>query len=101
MSEDDKHKKNKISCRLLNVYDPKRGTSKDGKPWIKVDFVVETEETYVKKICITAFGMAAERVLESNLGDRLDINLSIESREYQGKWYTQVSAIKVYNHYKN
>jgi len=68
------------------------GEGKNGI-WKKQDIIVETDATYSKKICISIWG---DKIIESHLipGNMLRIEFEIESREYNGKWYTDVRAIK-------
>lgn len=71
------------------------GSSARG-PWSKQEFVVETQETYPKKVCMNVWG--ADKVAELgsfNSGDELLISVNIESREFNGRWYTDVRAWKI------
>lgn len=55
---------------------------------------METEGQYPKKVCVTIWGdKADERVLKT--GSALKIDFDLESREYNGRWYTDVKAWKV------
>lgn len=56
--------------------------------------IVETDGQYPKKICISVWG---DKINESQLkvGNRLKIDFDVESREYNGRWYTDVKAWKV------
>ncbi|MEO7394973.1 MAG: DUF3127 domain-containing protein, partial [Chitinophagaceae bacterium] len=47
-----------------------------------------------KKICISIWG---EKINESQLkiGSHLSISFDVESREYNGRWYTDVKAWKI------
>ena len=63
-------------------------------PWKKQDLIVETIEQFPKKVCVICWN---ERVNEANsffVGQTLKIQISIESREYNGKWYTDVRAFR-------
>jgi len=65
-------------------------------PWSKQDFIVETPGQYPKKICINVWGEEKVKDLEAfNVGDMLKVSVNIESREYNGRWYTDVKAWKV------
>ena len=73
------------------------GTSNAGKPWKKKEWIVETFGQYPKKVKVQCFGTRAETI---NLEPGKDYVLSIdlESREYQGRWYTDVTVYR-YNEY--
>lgn len=69
------------------------GTSAKGNVWKKRDYVLETQETYPKKIAFNFFG---ERVDQYPLqvGQVVKIYFDIDSREYNGRWYVDIRAWK-------
>ncbi len=72
------------------------GTTKAGKPWSKVTVLLKEVTEKAKPIAFTFFG--SEMVQEANmlqLNDQATIYFNINSREHQGKWYTDVQAWKV------
>ncbi|HEY6505021.1 MAG TPA: DUF3127 domain-containing protein, partial [Chitinophagaceae bacterium] len=55
---------------------------------------VETDGQYPKKVCISIWGdKINEGVLK--MGSSLKIDFDVESREYNGRWYTDVKAWKI------
>lgn len=84
-----------IKGKLVAKMQPTRGTSSQGKEWVKQDFIVETQETYPKKVCITGMGNKSEELNKYNVGDSVKVSVNIESREYNGKWYTNVNVWKI------
>jgi hypothetical protein len=82
-----------LVAKLIQVLPLQSGVSKNGE-WKKQDIVVETDGQYPKKVCISIWGdKASESVLQ--VGNMLDISFDVESREYNGRWYTDVKAWKV------
>jgi len=81
--------------KIIQVMDPVRGTSKAGKDWVKQEFVIETQETYPKKICIGMMGDKTNEISKYRVEDVIKVHLNLESREYNGKWYTNVNAWKI------
>jgi len=83
----------KITAKLTEVLPLQTGISKNGQ-WRKQDIIVETEGQYPKKICFSIWG---DNIKESQLiiGTILDISFELESREFNGKWYTDVKAWKI------
>lgn len=69
------------------------GTSKAGNPWKKREYVLETVETYPKKVHFDFFGDKADQYPLS-VGDSITLSFDIESREYNGKWYTSIRGWK-------
>ena len=70
------------------------GEGRNGQ-WKKQDFVIETEGKYPKKAAFTLFGDKIDMIDRRQPGDMLTVKFEIESREYQGKYYTNLSAFSV------
>ncbi len=70
------------------------GQGKNGT-WTKQDFVLETQDTYPKKVCLSAWGNQVGEIKKFAIGDTLTASLNLESREYNGKWYTEARAWKI------
>lgn len=66
------------------------GTSKAGNPWKKREYVLETFGTYPRKVKVYAFGDRADR-MPLEVGKDYRLGIDIESREFNGRWYTDVS----------
>ena len=83
-----------LQGKVIQFLGETSGTSKAGNPWKKIEWVVETFGNYPKKVKIHAFGERADSI---NLEPGKDYSLSIdiESREFQGRWYTDVSVFRV------
>ena len=81
-----------IVCKIITILPETGGQSQAGKAWTKQEFIVETIETYPKKICISMMGDKINELKKFNVGADVKISLNLESREYNGKWYTNVSA---------
>ena len=82
-----------ISAKLIQILPLQSGTGKNGE-WKKQDIIVETSDKYPKKICISFRGdkIPSQPMM---LGENLLIDNDIESREYNGRWYTDVKAWKI------
>jgi len=83
-----------LTCKLEQILSETNGTGKNG-PWIKQDFLVETIETYPKKISMGAWNDLAGQVKTIAPGSTLKIAFRIESREYNARWYTDVRTTKI------
>jgi len=85
-----------IKGKVLKVLAEQTGTSAGGKAWSKIDFVVETQEQYPKKVCVSAMGEKLLPVVKSlSQGQEVEVHINIESREYNEKWFTNISAWKI------
>jgi hypothetical protein len=70
------------------------GESKStGKPWKKREYVLETGDTYPKRIHFDFFGERADQYI-LNPGDEIKLSFDIESREYNGRWFTSIRGWK-------
>ena len=82
-----------LVAKLIQVLPLQSGTGKNGQ-WKKQDIIVETEGQYPKKICVSIWGdKIDERQLQIN--NVLKLEFEVESREFNGKWYTDVKAWKI------
>lgn len=83
-----------LSAKLIQLLPLQTGTGKNGQ-WKKQDIIVETEgSAYPKKVCISIWG---DKIDAGQLqpGNQLKIDFDVESREYNGRWYTDVKAWKI------
>ena len=86
-----------ITGKVALVLPIASGTSKSGNAWQKREFVIQTAGQYPKKVCLQLFG---ERVNECpSEGDDVKVSFDAESREFNGRWYTQLNAWKVEKQY--
>lgn len=83
-----------LSGTLQEILPKQTGESKRG-PWEKQDFVIETQDKFPKKVCCTLWGDKTNMLQNLSTGTPLTVSINIESREYRGKWYTDVKAWKL------
>jgi len=81
-----------ISGKVTHVLPEQTGTSKAGKEWSKAGFVVEVPGEYPKSVAIETFG---DKVTLPKIGQDVTVSVNIESREWNGKWFTNVTAWKI------
>jgi hypothetical protein len=84
-----------VKGRLIQVLPLQSGTSKSGNGWSKQEFVIETEEQFPKKVCFTLFGDKVSMLNGISTGDQIDVSFNLESREFNGKWYSNINAWKI------
>lgn len=68
------------------------GQGKNGE-WKSQDFVIETSGTYPKKVCINLYGDKISLI--PNIDEIVTVSVELESREYNGRWFTSVRAWKI------
>lgn len=86
-----------ITGKIIAVLPVQGGTSKNGNEWKKQEYVLEMNDQsqYPKKVCFQIFG--ADRIEQAAIqpGETLTVSIDIDSREYQGRWFTNINAWKV------
>lgn len=82
-----------ISGKIIQVLPLQTGAGKNGT-WQKQDYVLETTAQYPKKICFSVWGDKVS-TFDIKQGMSVKVSFDLESREYNGKWYTDVRAWKV------
>ncbi|MFN8276961.1 MAG: DUF3127 domain-containing protein [Chitinophagales bacterium] len=83
-----------ITGKLFTVLPEVSGDGRNGR-WVKCDFVIETQEKYPKKVCLTAWGEQVEQVKGLPIAADMKIQFDVDSREYNGKWYTNLKAWRI------
>jgi hypothetical protein len=82
-----------LTGKILHVLPEKSGTSARGA-WRKQEYVMEIPGDYPKNVCFMVWG---ERIDQFDIreGQELTVSVDLESREYNGRWYTDVKAWRV------
>ena len=82
-----------ISGTIKKILPLQSGTSKGGNEWKKRDVVITQFDEYAKDVCITAFGdKAVQSISRFIVGDTVDVKVNAESREFNGKYYTNLNG---------
>jgi hypothetical protein len=82
-----------ISGKVINLLPLQSGQGKSGT-WKKQEFILETPGQYPKKVCMNLWGDKVDEI-KLTPGETITASINIESREYNGRWYTDVRAWKV------
>ena len=81
---------------VYSLLAPAQGVSNRGSAWKKQDVVIETQEgEYSRKVCITFFGDKANETSSLVKGEKVKVSINLESREFNGKWFTNVNGWKL------
>jgi single-stranded DNA-binding protein len=83
-----------IAGKLKQKFDPVTGESQKG-PWSKQEFLIETFDTYPKTIHCSVWGDKIDQLSRFNPGDPIRASINLESREYNGRYYTEVRVWKI------
>lgn len=82
-----------ISGKIVQMLPLQTGQGKNGT-WKKQEFILETGDTYPKKVCIAVWGDKID-MSQVKPGVAVTVSFDVESREFNGRWYTDVKAWKV------
>lgn len=70
------------------------GTLTEGQsargPWRKQELIIETEEQYPRTVCLICWTNQIEEIQHFAPGQTIKAQIEISSREFNGKWYTDV-----------
>jgi len=85
-----------ISGKIIQKLPLQSGESKtSGKPWQVQAYVLETQEQYPRKVCFEIFGEQRIKDNPCEIDDIVTVSFDIESREFNGRWFTSIRAWKV------
>jgi Domain of unknown function (DUF3127) len=82
-----------LKGKVIQLLPQQSGMGKKG-PWKKQEFIVETQSQYPKKVCLSIWGDKIDQ-FGISVGDQVNVAVDLESREYNGRWYTEARAWKV------
>lgn len=78
-----------ITGKVVKLGGLTEGTSARG-PWRKQDLIIETDEQYPKTVCLTCWTNQIDEIQAMTPGQLVKAQIDISSREFNGKWYTDV-----------
>ena len=85
-----------IEGKIIQVLPLQGGVSKtSGKEWALQAYVLETLENYPKKVHFEVFGDDRIKANPCDVDDIVSVDFDIESREFNGRWYTSIRAWRI------
>ena len=82
-----------IQGKVVRLGGLTEGTSARGA-WRKQELIIETIEQYPKQVCLVCWGDRVAEAQNFTPGQIIKAQISIESREFNGKWYTDVRPFR-------
>ncbi len=83
-----------IKGTVVQLLPIQSGQGSGDRSWRKQDFVLDIPSNYKRQVCISLWGDNIESY-KLAVGEEVTASIDIESREYNGKWYTNVKAWKI------
>jgi len=86
-----------IEGRVSHILPEQSGTSARGE-WVRGGFAVRTEGEYPKSICFEVLGRERIDKIRPYLreGGLVKVSFDVSSREWQGRWFTSLTAFSVF-----
>ena len=84
-----------IVGKIIQVLPPQEGVGRNGNPWKLQGYVLETVENYPRKVHFEVFGEDRIKANPCALDQLVTVSFDIESREFNGRWYTSIRAWKI------
>ena len=85
-----------IVGKIVQVLPAQEGVSKStGNPWKIQSYILETLEQYPRKVCFEIFGEDRIKNNPCEIDQIVTVSFDIESREFNGRWYTSIRAWRV------
>jgi hypothetical protein len=82
-----------ITGKVIDILPEQSGTSRNGD-WRKQEFILEIPGTYPKQVCVVQWGDNIDKFGIAE-GETITAHIDLQSREYNGRWYTDVKAWRV------
>lgn len=83
-----------VTGKIIQVLPLQQGVSKTGSNWQLQTYVLETIENYPRKVAFELFNRNAD-LYKCNIDDLVTVSFDLDSREFNGRWYTSVRAWRV------
>ena len=78
-----------IIGKVVRLGNLTEGTSARG-PWRKQELIIETEEQYPRTVCLICWTNQIDEIQKFAPGQTIKAQIELSSREFNGKWYTDV-----------
>ena len=84
-----------IVGKIIQVLPMQEGVGRNGNPWKLQGYVLETIENYPRKVHFEVFGEDRINNNPCAIDQIVTVSFDIESREFNGRWYTSIRAWKI------
>lgn len=81
--------------KVIQVLPMQEGVGRNGNPWKLQGYVLETIENYPRKVHFEVFGEDKIKNNPCDIDQIVTVSFDIESREFNGRWYTSIRAWKI------
>ncbi|MCC8034441.1 MAG: DUF3127 domain-containing protein [Rikenellaceae bacterium] len=83
-----------IEATVVKLLPVVKGTSARGE-WTKQEVILEQPGEFGRKLCVSFWGDKALDAAILKEGETITVSLNLESREFNGRWYTEARVWKM------
>jgi uncharacterized protein YhdP len=84
----------KVKAKLVELLENKSGQGAKGE-WQIQTALLETNEKYPRKLAVQFWNELADKIKSCPKDVEVEFSVKAESREYQGKWYSDIKGVDV------
>ena len=81
--------------KIIQVLPAQEGIGRNGNPWKVQPYVLETLDQYPRKVHFEVFGEDRIKQNPCDVDQLVTVSFDIESREFNGRWYTSIRAWRI------
>ena len=87
-----------VQAKILRLLPEQKGVSSKGE-WVKNGFIVETQSDYPRKMQFDVLGTERWSKMSPyvQVGRIVKVSFDIESREWNNRWFTSLTAFSVFS----
>lgn len=86
-----------VNGKITDVLPRKEGISKTGNAFVSQDFVITEECENPSTLCFNVFGEEKLQQYNIKVGMSVSVSLVVESRVWNGKYFTSLKCIKCFS----
>ncbi|MCD8282769.1 MAG: DUF3127 domain-containing protein [Prevotella sp.] len=83
-----------LQGKIIVALPERKGVSARGE-WVLQEFVVETHDTYPRKMMFSVFGQDRLQRFNIKVGQEVNVSFDVDAREYNGRWFNSIRAYDV------
>lgn len=83
-----------LQGKVIAVLPARSGVSARGE-WKSQSFVIETHDSFPRKMVFDVFGEERLTRFNTQLGQEVNVSFDIDAHEYNGRWFNNIRAFDV------
>lgn len=83
-----------LQGRVIVALPERSGVSSRGE-WKSQEFVIETHESYPKKMVFNVFGAERLQRFGVKVGQEVNVSFDVDAHEYNNRWFNSINAFDV------